>query len=337
MTGVGKHDGLERRRAMDEVRIGFIGCGGNARGHMRALENVAGAQIVAVCDVQGELAERAAAETGASAYTDHHALLERDDLHAVYISIPVFAHGAPERDVIARGLPFFVEKPVALDLATAQEIAARVRERNLLTCVGYQLRYSGATDAAREALSGAEIGMIVGRYWCGSGRGDPNAWLRRRDKSGGQLVEQATHTVDLMRYLGGEIVEVYAKEARRTLPEIDCADVHCLILTFANGALGSLTTTWAFDPSDWSQANVVEITYDAALLRWSPGGVSISGGGQQRQESRPDRSIDAVFIDAVRRGDRSAILSPYEDAVRSLAVSLAANASAQSGRPERIQ
>jgi predicted dehydrogenase len=321
---------------MDEVRIGFIGCGGNARGHMRALGSVEGARIVGVCDVQPELAQRAADETSATAYTDHRALLSRDDLDAVYISIPVFAHGVPERDVIARGLPFFVEKPVALDMETAWEIAGLVRERDLLTCVGYQLRYSGATDAAREALLGKKIGMIVGRYWCGSGRGDPNAWLRRREKSGGQLVEQATHTLDLMRYLGGEVAEVYAKEATRTLPEIDCADVHCLVLQFADGALGSLTTTWAFDPSDWSQANILEITYDAALLRWSPGGISISGGGQQRQESRADRSIDAVFVDAVRRGDRAAILSPYEDAVRSLAVSLAANASARSGRPERV-
>ena len=122
---------------MEEVRIGFIGCGGNATGHMRRLTRMEGARIVGVCDVVPDLAQRAAELTGGEAYTEHRALLDRQDLDAVYLSIPVFAHGQPEMDTLERGLPFFVEKPVARDMATARQIEAELtRARSLADAPG---------------------------------------------------------------------------------------------------------------------------------------------------------------------------------------------------------
>src|SRR2546423_15048796 len=114
----------------ETVNVGFIGCGGNARGHMKRVLELPGARIVGVWGVGEELARRAAGETGGEPYTDHRRLLDRDDLHAVYISIPVFAHGQPEFDTIERGLPFLVEKPVAIDMPTAREIEAAVRQQD---------------------------------------------------------------------------------------------------------------------------------------------------------------------------------------------------------------
>jgi myo-inositol 2-dehydrogenase/D-chiro-inositol 1-dehydrogenase len=322
----------ESRGQMEEVRIGFIGCGGNASGHMRRLGQLEGARIVGVCDVVPEMAQKAAALTGGEAYTDHRALLDREDLQAVYLSIPVFAHGPPELDTMARGLPFFVEKPVARDMATAHQIEAEVTRRGALTCVGYQLRYLGSTDVARETLAGSAVGLAVGKYWSGSGRGDANRWVRQFARSGGQLVEQATHTLDMMRFLIGEVKSVYARQASRTLHDIDCPDVHAVVLEFESGALGSLTTTWAYDPRDWSHANVVDVTFGQSLLHWSASAAEITADGVTTEHKRPDRSIDELFVDAVRRGDRSTILSPYADAIKSLAVSLAALQSAVEDR-----
>ncbi|HIE30113.1 TPA: Gfo/Idh/MocA family oxidoreductase, partial [Candidatus Poribacteria bacterium] len=176
-----------------EVKIGFIGCGGNAGGHMRTLMNMEDVRIVATCDIVEELAARAAEQCNAQAYTNHKAMLERDDLDGIYISIPVFAHGQPELDTIQRGLPFFVEKPVAINMETAKIVESAVSNSGIITCVGYQLRYTGATDIAKEVLAGKTISMVIGKYWSGSGRGDPSRWVRQMNKSGGQLVEQATH------------------------------------------------------------------------------------------------------------------------------------------------
>ncbi|MBI2190920.1 MAG: Gfo/Idh/MocA family oxidoreductase [Planctomycetes bacterium] len=320
------------------VHIGFIGCGGNARGHMNTLLKLEKAKIVAVCDVVEESARKAAELTGAQPYTSFEKMLERDDLQAAYLSLPVFAHGEPELAVVGRGLPFFVEKPVARDMATARKVLSGVKKKRLITCVGYQLRYGGGTAAARELLAGQNLALVVGQYWSGSGRGNPAAWQLQYAKSGGQILEQATHTLDMMRHLCGEVTDVVTRRASRELKSIDCPDVNAVALTFADGAVGTLTTTWAYDPRDWSHANVLHITYADKLMRWTSEAATVSGGGQPAtQHTRPGRSIDEVFIDAVLSGDGSAILSPYEDAVKSLALCLAINKSGESGgRPVKL-
>lgn len=320
----------------DKVNVGFIGCGGNARGHMRTVAGLPNARLAAVCDMVPELAKQAAEPYGAATYTDHRAMLDRGDLHAVYISIPVHMHGQPEMDCISRGMPFLVEKPVSRDMATAKKVAAAVAQKKLITCVGYQLRYCGTVEIARETLAGKTVAMVVGKYWCGTGRGDASRWTRQFQKSGGQLLEQATHTIDLMRYLIGEVDTVYTQQASRLLHEIDCADVHCVSFRFQNGVIGSLTTSWCYEPKDWSNANVLDILYDADLLHWTHAKVTHTRDGKSEDQTRPGGSIDAVFVDAVQKGDGSAIRSPYSDAVKSLAVSLAAIESGIEGAPKKV-
>jgi len=316
----------------EQVRLGFIGCGGNARSHMRQVGEGPNARIVAVCDVVEEAAQQAAGEHGARAFTSHKAMLDACELDAVYISIPVFAHGEPELDVIDRGLPFFVEKPVAIDLEIAQRIASRVRETDILTCVGYQLRYTNAARHTRAFLADKTIGMAVGRYWCGSGRG--TGWLQQFEKSGGQIVEQATHTIDMMRFLAGDIVEVYSLQVNRTLKEIDCPDHNVVAMRLASGAVGCLTACWAFE--GW-EGNIVDILFDRYRINWNASQPTIAPECEAfKVDDSPAKSIDQVFVQAVRTGDRSAILTPYEDAVKSLAVSLAANESACDGLPKRV-
>jgi predicted dehydrogenase len=221
-------------------------------------------------------------------------------------------------------------------METAEMVESAVNDSGIITCVGYQLRYTGAADIARELLAGKTISMVIGKYWCGSGRGDPSRWLRQMDKSGGQLVEQATHTIDLIRYLAGEVHEVYAMQANRILSEIDCPDSNVVALRFASGALGSLTASWTYDPRDWSNANVLDILFDESHLHWEGGKVILKEGGETRELTQPGKSIDAVFIEAVRTKNGSEIRSPYSDAVKSLAISLAANESGLAGAPKTL-
>lgn len=320
---------------MKEIKIGFIGSGGNANGHMNRLSEMEGANIVAICDIVAAKAESAAEKHGADPYTEYREMLERDDLDALYLSLPVFVHGQPELDVIARGLPFFVEKPVAINIDIAREVEAAVTKAGLITCVGYQLRYLGSTRIAEGILQDKTINMVIGKYWCGSGRGNPDGWLRQMNKSGGQLVEQATHTIDMMRNLVGEADSVYAMQANRTLKEIDCPDSNSVSIQFSSGAIGSITAAWAY-AGGWENTNVLDILYDGELLNWSPGKVTVHEDGQWVDKTEPGPTIDDVFVDAVRNGDASQILSPYTDAVKSLEISLAANISAQENRLVQI-
>ena len=321
---------------MEEVRIGFIGCGGNANGHMRRLFDLEGVRIVGTCDVQEERARDAAASYNAQPYTNHNLMLERDDLDGIYLSLPVFAHGTPELDVVERGLPFLVEKPVAVNMEIARQVEAAVNAADIITCVGYQLRYLGSTQLARQVLNEKTVNIAIGKYWSGSGRGDPNSWQRQMRKSGGQILEQATHTIDMMRYLVGEVEEVYAISANRVLKEIDCPDNNCVTMKFENGAVGSLTTSWSYDPGDWSHANVLDILYENQRIHWSVGGLDVREDGAVVTKTGPGPIIDEVFVDAIRNKDASKILSPYSDAVKSLAISLAAIQSSETGKPVSI-
>jgi predicted dehydrogenase len=319
----------------DTVRIGFIGSGNNARRHWERLQLIPEARVVGVCDVSETAAAEFAAMTGAEAYTDHRRLLDRGDLDAVYISIPVFAHGQPEFDVIERGLPFLVEKPVALDMPLAREIERRVRENGLISAVGYQLRYGKTADEARRALSGKRIGLLSGRYWSPHGAGDPNNWILQMERSGGQLVEQATHTVDMMRFFGGEITEVYCASTRQVVDRIDCPDFNAVTLKFESGAVGSLTTSWSYAQGGVN-TNVVDVLFEDALLNWTYNRLTVYQGGTTAEFTEPGPTVDAVFVDAVRKNDPGAIRSPFGDALVTLAVTLAMNRSAREGRAVKV-
>lgn len=320
-----------------KTRIGFIGAGGNARGHMARVHASELARVAAVCDVVPELAQQSAETYEVPAFSDIDAMLDEVPLDAVVISLPVHAHGTPELKVIERRLPFLVEKPVARDMATAQQVLHLVQEHRIITSVGYQLRYINTARKVREYLRRHPPALVVGSYWSGSGRMEPDAWQVQFAKSGGQILEQATHTLDLMRYMVGEIEEVVAYRARRVLDGTDCPDTHSVSMCFANGALGSLTTFWAMHPSDWRYANTIHITGDAYHLQWSPAGLEVKLGDRE-VETYPNSepNLDAVFIDAVRREDPTRICSPYSDGVRSLAVSLAVLESSIGGGTVRL-
>src|SRR5690242_13322064 len=104
------------------ARIGFIGVGGNAREHLKNLRAIPDATIAAVCDVVPDVARQVGETYACPSYSDHRAMLEEEKLDAVYVCTPPFARGAPEIDAANRGLHLFLEKPIALDMATAGRI-----------------------------------------------------------------------------------------------------------------------------------------------------------------------------------------------------------------------
>ncbi len=316
------------------IQVGFIGAGGRARSHMRVLQMMEDVNIAAICDVVEETAERVAGEFGARAYTDHRKMLDAESLCALYVSVPTFAHTDAEILAAQRGVHLFVEKPVAATMEKALEILAAVREAGVLTCVGYQLRYSGIAQQAKAFLKGRTIGMTAVHRWGGL-PGTP--WWRVMSQSGGQIVEQTTHQVDLLRYLVGEVAEVHAYYALRTMDDednLDIPDVHVINLKFETGAIGSLTSTCTFRQGGGT--GLMSFILNDMRAEFGPDGLVVhpESAADPGPVQRDLGDIDEVFIDAVRTGDGSAVLSDYEDGVRSLDVTLAANRSAESGRPE---
>ncbi len=318
---------------MAEVKIGFVGAGGMARSHMRALRDIADARIVAICDIEEARAKEAADEFGGRVYTDHHELLEREELDALYVVVPPFAHTDAEILAAQKGVHLMVEKPVALTMEKALEIQQAIAEAGVISCVGYQLRYAEPSQRMKRWLADKTVAMVI----CERLGGLPGTpWWRIMSQSGGQLVEQTTHQVDMMRFLVGEIVEVYARYGHRGLPDVPDADVpdaYCVVMEFENGAPAVLSSTCALKKSGGRWGLTIILPDQRA--EWRPDGNQLFPEDDPELTAPPQGkpNINAAFVEAVKTGNRELIMSTYEDAVKSLAVTIAANESAASGKP----
>jgi myo-inositol 2-dehydrogenase / D-chiro-inositol 1-dehydrogenase len=340
------------------VRIGFAGTGGIAGSHLLNLVRIAEADVVALYDVERERCEVAmrringqqdqAARPGgpeprklqAKVYTDYRAMLAEAGLQAVYICVPPFAHGDLEFGAIDAGIALFVEKPVALSLPLARQIAEAIQQKKLVSSSGYQTRYSEAADRAKELIANKPVGMALG-FYLGGLPGTP--WWRVQAQSGGQLVEQATHTVDLMRWLLGDVTKVYSAGARRVLtetPNLDIFDVATSTLHFASGVIGNISNTSILGSGTATGApsGVHLLAQDLRLEVWGTTlkVTSVMKGGSKTEEFRWTSNAmmaeDQAFVEAVARRDPARVRSPYVDAARTLAVTLAAEESARSGQ-----
>ncbi len=320
---------------MPETRVGFIGAGGIAERHLGVLGTFEDVRIAGCSDIDSGRAAAAADRWQTSAYPTIEAMIETADLDAVYICVPPFAHGAPEQAAIARGVPFFVEKPVSLDLATARAIADLVRERGIVTAVGYHWRYLDTLDAARAALAAHPPRLVTG-FWLD--QTPPPRWWSQRDQSGGQIVEQATHLLDLARLLVGEITEVSGmsdRTGRPGHPGLDVATASAVALRFASGAVGTLAATCLLR---WPHRIGLHLFGDGLAVEISDHDLMIDvGEGRpvRRAEGDPVWREDRDFIDAVRGGpDR--IRCPYPEALRTHAAALAIERSIATGRPVAV-
>jgi len=316
------------------VRIGFVGVGGIAREHLKNLAEISNAQIAAVCDTVAATAEEVGSIYGCPAYTSHEEMLAHEHLDAVYICTPPFARGPAEIAVAKQGIALFLEKPVALDLATAREIQATIERENVLASVGYVYRYLETVDRARDVLAGRQIGMVLGHYLTSTPR---SPWWRVKAKSGGQLVEQTTHIVDTARYVAGEVRTVSAASGRRLVHDLegmDIDDVSSLLLTFENGAIGQISSTCGSIPG-YGVAGLTVFAENVVVEILGTTGVRIRRPGRVEEVQLSGfsifRSEDEAFVRAVETGDRSLVRSTFGDAVRTLEVTLAADESVAQG------
>jgi myo-inositol 2-dehydrogenase / D-chiro-inositol 1-dehydrogenase len=221
------------------VRAGLVGAGAVGTRHARVLAGFDDVELVGICDREQAAADRLAAELGVPSVAGLAGLL-RAGPDAVWLCVPPFAHGEPELALVRAGLPFFVEKPLAVDVDVARRIAAAVAAAGLPTATGYHWRHLDTVEQGRRALDGKQVRLVDARWW---GTTPLAAWWGRRDLSGGQIVEQATHVLDLARVLAGEVTEVLGCAARSSHQERDVPDATAAVLRFESGAVGTVTTS----------------------------------------------------------------------------------------------
>lgn len=316
------------------VKIGFVGAGGIARAHLQSLAQMPEAEVAAICDLDRARAEQAAAEFDAAVHINYKTMLEREDLDALYVCVPPFAHADAEILAAQKGIHLFVEKPVALNGTKAAQIQSEIKKAGVISAAGYHWRYHTGADLAREVLQDRKVAMLLGAWL--SQMPSVN-WWRVRDKSGGQILEQSTHILDLARYFVGEVAEVYANAFEGVMaPKVedyDVADASSVALRFHSGVIGHVATC---DILGFSYKAGLTLLAEDMVVEITSREVTVMEKGRTtttRHEGSAFEAEDQAFVHAVETGDPSGIRSDYDDAVKTLAVSLAAEESIASRKP----
>lgn len=327
---------------MTATRFGIVGCGHMGRHHARGIVATSAGIVTAVTDLDPARASDLAADTGARVYADIGSLLQSGEVDAVIVSTPPRIRSAVLLPIVEAGLPLFVEKPPAFDLAEARACADAIARRNLLSSVGFMLRYRPITERARHFLVGHQITLV--RTMCTIDyylHMTMPLWFLQKEHSGGPLCEQAIHVLDAARYLAGDIVQVFARGDRLVRPElreVDAEDTLVLAYRFAGGALGVHSHSCANSKARFE----VECLGADVHLRLDYLENRLSGfiGTETIEETFPPFDAYQAEMLAFARAVRSEaadIRSSYADGVRTLAVTLAGNRSLETRAWEDVE
>ena len=356
-------------KSSDELALAIIGAGSIGIRHLSNLKFIGKNRVVAVCDADDAQASKMANGIGARTYPSVDAMFDAEQgLDAVLICVPPGIRRQVFERAAERGIAVFCEKPPADSMEHAQEVARIVRDSGILCMQGFNQRYVPSVDRMRELLVGRTINVVLSTYLSAPAlRGGLRPWLFNKEKSGGPLIDDAIHFIDLMRYIAGEIESVHTlgnNVARPKGPGFTIEDTFISTIRFASGASGHHVHSWA---TPWGTTGFAVNGPDFHLnLQLSgppsvygtigdpkgdgtpvrdefPQGPGMGRGGKMAATRSPDDPPDpmhyremVVFLNAVRTGDTSAIRSSYADGMRSLAVVLAMNRSVETGHVERV-
>ena len=230
------------------LRIGLIGVGGIAGLH-RDGYLAAGADVVALADVHAPtLAARAGAWGVTRTFADYREMLTTGDVDAVSICAPTSEHHPATLAAAAAGVHVLCEKPVALDLRQADEMIAACRDAGVLLMVNHQLRSHAAGDLARRMLTDGVLGELThlrlrqAHDWAGA-REVKASFATRAMAGGGTLLDNGCHLMDLARFLGGDVQDVFARVARRKFAA-EVEDTAHVSLGFRDGTIGTVEVAW---------------------------------------------------------------------------------------------
>lgn len=298
------------------MKIAVIGTGLMAMIHLEILTQEPGIEVVGHVNPHTKGTEAAVRRWGGRGYTSTRELLEHEQVDAAWITVPPGGHGQTERELINRDIPFFVEKPLSADRRTAEEIGETLEKKGLIAGVGYHWRAMDTIPLVRQKLAENPARMVLASW---HDRTPTPAWWQRQETSGGQMVEQATHLVDITRFLVGEAQVACASSARtpRTAyPDMNIAETCAAILRFSGGAQGIFTSTCLLGgPSDIR----VQFVCDGMLITLTQTDVTFDHGNKKevvRTGNNPFRTENHAFLQALVHQDASRLYSSYADALK---------------------
>lgn len=242
---------------MTRLRFALLGCGRIARKHAEILaKQLPEAELAAVCDLRPDRAESYGRKYGVPHYTDLHEMMKQagDRIDVVNVLTPSGNHAENTVALAPYGKHIVVEKPMALTIDDADSMIKACDRAGVKLFVVKQNRYNYPVQKLRAALEEGRFGkLVLGTVrvrWCREQKYyDQDAWRGTWKYDGGVFTNQASHHVDLLEWMMGDVESVFAKAATQ-LVRIEAEDTGVVVLKFTNGALGIIEATTATRPKD---------------------------------------------------------------------------------------
>ncbi len=290
------------------VRLGIVGVGNRGTALLRALLDLPGVRIVAVCDLEpkhrlrGQGIVEKAQGRRPDAPEDLRRLLERADVDAVIAALPCDLHEAVACETLHAGKHLYIEKPLALTVEGCQRIGdLAAQQPKLAVHVGYQRRSNPRYREGLRRVRQGELGPLIEARASWTSSNGPvtgqGGWLGRRGRSGDFMVEQAVHVWDVLHWLHGELPVQAAGWGRRGFfarqdPERDVTDHYAADLQWADGFRASFVQSWIAPADMGFTGSTLRVLSEDGGLDLGTGSLTFRDRQRPRQTIHPGPQTD---------------------------------------------
>lgn len=321
-------------------RLGLVGCGRISQAYVEAIAKLDDVELTAVMDTRADAAQAAAEANGATAYSNLDEFADADIDAAIICSPPVH-HREAALTLLENGVHVLCEKPFATTMDDAQAMVSAANKTELTLMMASKFRYADDVIRAKSMISSGMLGRVLFYDNCFSGIVNMRErWNAQPSISGGGvLIDNGTHSVDIVRYLLGPIASVFAFEGSR-VAGLPVEDTVTLTFQTADPVMGTIRLSWSVQVDS---ATYIDITGTEGAMRvgWKGSDYKRSGNtqwmafGSGYDKIAAFRSQVENFVRACRGTETPRITK--EEGLSSVAVVEAAYRSLETGEWVAVQ
>lgn len=232
----------------DKVRIGFVGCGGIGGHHLKVWQGIEDAEIVAVCDVVEEKAQKVSETYGGRVFTDMAEMLAKAEIDAVDICTWSGLHAEQSMMALRAGKHVMVEKPIDIDIEKVDRLLGVADDTGLILACIFNNRAGKEIQRAHQLIADGALGKIISgdtliKWWRAQSYYDADAWRGTWEYDGGCFSNQGIHAIDQLCWMCGPVKDVKHCHIETAMHKMDAEDFGIALVEFESGAHGMIEAT----------------------------------------------------------------------------------------------
>jgi predicted dehydrogenase len=239
---------------MSLLKFGLIGAGNSAKNIIASISGIEKAKLVAIASADLDESKKvAAANHIPTVYNTYQELLANPEIQCVIVSVPHNLHHPITMDALRAGKHVLCEKPLAMDLAQGKEMIEMARTKDLRLGTFFQNRFLDASQNAKQIVTQGGIGQLLHAqvhvlWYRDQPYYDSSPWRGKwATEGGGSLINQASHSIDLMIWLAGKPKTVFGAFGAKT-HKIEVDDNAAAVVLFENGVYATIQTSTSVQP-----------------------------------------------------------------------------------------